>query len=241
MKKVQYILSIVFVLLSCSKEDNVKQTLVDYIVDKPFEKGGVIACAASDENTGNVFVYYYPEEGATNIRYYETLNNQIDSNNFSNYIHISKPREPVFNGYLGKFISSSPNEKWVIVTFELNGRIKISNPIRTKQIIKPTVWNDQVDINQDTSGMPLFRWPHNAFGDNAIYFQVITNMNNNLLSGTYTYENKFQYYNISNVVLNITPQEPPDLVINDNYFFTLMDVSLDNWVNLVIEKSFIAE
>lgn len=49
------------------------------------------------------------------------------------------------------------------------------------------------------------------------------------------------YYNTSNVVLNITTQTPPSLIVGNNYNFTLMDVSEDNWVNLVIQKTFKAQ
>ena len=89
--------------------------------------------------------------------------------------------------------------------------------------------------------MPQFSWATNALGDNAIYFQVISDAEDNLISGTYTTESQFQYYNTSNVVLNITQGVPPALVSNATYNFTLMDVSLDNWVNLVVQKPFITE
>ncbi|WP_396603053.1 hypothetical protein [Algibacter sp. R77976] len=243
MKKINYIIICVLVLLSCStdNDDEVLQTLATYTQTQDFEMGAVIACAASDKETGEILAFYYPEAGATNIRFYETNSTEVDESDFSNYTPKVLNNEPVFNGHLGRFIQEASNEKWIIITFELDDEIKISNPIRTRQISKPTVWNDNVTINQPQSGMPHFMWEDNPEGDNAIYFQVVTDENNNLLSGTYTYENQFQYYNINNVVLNVTTQVPPDLLVNENYFFTLMDVSLDNWVNWVIQKSFVAE
>ena len=48
----------------------------------------------------------------------------------------------------------------------------------------------------------------------------------------------FQYYKLDNVVLNVTRETPPALQLGMNYGFTLMGVSEDNWVNLVIEKNF---
>ncbi|MFD1615602.1 hypothetical protein [Gelatiniphilus marinus] len=243
MKKIKCIFVSFLVFVSCSKDadDNLCNTLEAYILNKSFEMGAVIACAASDANTNEVLTFYYPEIGATNIRFYETGSALIDENNFSNYKQIAIKSEPFFNGYLGKFTQLSANEKWIIVTFELNREIKISKPIRSKQNTKPTVWNDEVSINQNVSGMPNFTWEDDAFGDNAIYFQVVSNAQNNLLSGTYTYENHFQYYNTSNVVLNITTQTPFALVTGNNYNFTLMDVSEDNWVNGVIQKNFEAQ
>ena len=90
--------------------------------------------------------------------------------------------------------------------------------------------------------MPLFSWRDNFVSDNAIYFQVLTTQQGDLLSGTYTNQNKFQYYKLDNVVLNITKQEPPVLQRGTAYLFTLMDVSRDNWVNVVtFNKRFTVE
>ena len=242
MNKIKYIVLSLVVLMSCAEDhDDVTQTLSAYVQGNAFELGAVIACAASDKDTGDILTFFYPETGASNIRFYESNSTDINELDFSNYVQNTLNEESVFNGYLAKFTQSSSIEKWIIVTFELDGEIKISNPIRSKQVSKPTIWNANVSINQAESGMPVFMWEDNAEGDNAIYFQVVTDGNNNLLSGTYTYDNEFQYYNVSNVVLNVTTQTPPDLVLNDNYNFTLMDVSLDNWVNWVIQKPFIAE
>ncbi len=243
MNKIACIFVSLLILFSCSEDnDDAPETLASYIKNKTIETGAVIACAASDENSGDVLTFYYPEAGAKNARFYQTERADVDNNDFLNYTQVVLNSEPFFNGYLEKFTQSASNEKWIIVTFELDGEIKISNPIKTKQISKPTVWNDLVNINQDESLMPKFSWVDNAFGDNAIYFQVISDMQNNLLSGTYTFENHFQYYNTSNVVLNITTQAPPALILNASYNFTLMDVSEDNWVNWVINnKNFIAK
>lgn len=227
------------IMFSCSSDhDDEALSLASYLEGRTFEMGAVIACAASDRDGTAILTFYYPEEGASNIRYYETANAQIDKSIFSNYTQILLQSEPFFNGYLGKFTQTVSAEKWIIVTFELDGEVKISNPIRSRKISKPTVWNDAVSINQSQVGMPGFLWEDNAYGDNAIYFQVVSDAQNNLLSGTYTYENHFQYYNTTNVVLNVTTQTPPALVLDNEYSFTLMDVSEDNWVNWVVLKTF---
>ncbi len=241
MNKIKYIIVSLLVFTSCLKDnddDLLSDTLDAYVLNKPIETGAVIACAASDANTNEVLTFFYPEAGASNIRFYETETAQVDKTDFSNYKPVLIQNDPFFNGYLGKFTQASTIEKWIIITFELDGEIKISNPIRSKQNTKPTIWNDAVVITQDVSGMPKFTWEDDAFGDNAIYFQVISDVQNNLLSGTYTYDNVFQYYDISNVVLNITTQTPPVLTRGNNYNFTLMDVSEDNWVNGVVSKTF---
>lgn len=231
---------ILCVVFSCSKnvDNEFSTTLSSYVNEQKFELGAIIACAASEENTNNILTFFYPEEGASNIRFYETVNAEVDKSDFSNYKQTLIKSEPFFNGYLGRFTQSDSVEKWIVITFELDNEIKISNPIRSKQISKPTVWTDAVTINQSEATMPSFTWQDNAAGDNAIYFQVISDSQNNLLSGTYTNENTFQYYNTNNVILNITTQTPPNLIHDNTYNFTLMDVSEDNWVNLVVQKMF---
>ncbi len=238
MKFLKYIY--ILLLVSCTNNDYVQsdQTLSAYLFNRIIENEAIIACAASDLNTNDVLVFYYPENGASNIKLYETIDAEVNSNVFANYSKIEIESIPFFNGYLEKIVRNTPSEKWIIVTYELNNEIKISNPIRTRQISKPTIWSENISINQQEAGMPSFNWIDNEFDDNAIYFQVVSDTQGNLLSGTYTYENQFQYYNTSNVVLNITTQTPPNLISGVSYNFTLMDVSEDNWVNTVIEKTF---
>jgi len=110
-----------------------------------------------------------------------------------------------------------------------------------KHLTQNTVFTDAISIDQGVSGMPLFNWPNLATEADAIYFQVITDETNELLSGTYTFETQFQYYLLDNVVLNITEETPPDLIINESYSITLMGVSEDNWVNVFGQTGFITE
>jgi hypothetical protein len=231
---------IVLTLLSCADSvDEIAVTLKTYLDTNNFETGAVIACAASDNETGNILTFYYPKEGATDARLYETSSANVDNADFSNYNQVFIESEPIFNGFLRRFPQKSPSEKWMIVTFEMDGEIKISNPIRTKQITKPTLWEDIISINQSQPLMPIFSWQNNFVGDNAIYFQIVSDADDNLLSGTYTNENQFQYYKLDNVVLNVTQGNPPNLQTGLTYNFTLMDVSIDNWVNVVtLNKSF---
>ncbi|KAA5828055.1 hypothetical protein FPF71_04275 [Algibacter amylolyticus] len=171
MSKLKYIAICLWVLVSCARDnDDDIQTLATYIQGRTVELGAVIACAASDEVNGDILTFYYAESGASNVRFYETLGVDVDPNDFKNYTLNNVESEPIFNGHLRRFTQSSATEKWIIITFELADEIKISNPIRTKQLSKPTVWNDKVNISQSTSGMPDFSWVDNPEGDNAIYF-----------------------------------------------------------------------
>ncbi|WP_430411595.1 hypothetical protein [Kordia sp.] len=238
-----------FAIVACNSDDSATEiniintaNLSEVIANRTIETGAVIACAASDAGNSEVVnVYYYLEAGATNVQFFETNTVDVNKDDYSNYRRLDINETPLFEGFIQQFTRPFAIEQWVIVAYELDGEVKISNPIRIKNITKPTVWTTEVDITQETSKMPKFTWEHNTNGDNAIYFQILSTIDNGLLSGTYTFENQFQYYNTSNVVLNITPENPLELTIGNSYKFTLMDVSEDNWVNTVIQDIFIVQ
>tara|TARA_B110000037_G_scaffold188288_1_gene219533 strand:- start:56975 stop:57187 length:213 start_codon:yes stop_codon:yes gene_type:complete len=67
----------------------------------------------------------------------------------------------------------------------------------------------------------------------------VSDLEGNLISGTYTYEKNFTFYDLTNVVLNIKDVDPAlALQPNRTYRITMMAVSQDNWVNLLCEKKF---
>ena len=225
---------IALLILSCSTDAlNIENSLNDTLSSKQIVFDNVIACAASsNSDTNEISVFFYPRPGATNIQYYETEDAKVDKNDFNNYLPVIVPLTDVFNGYLKKFEISSTIEKWVIVSFDEAGQTHLSNPIRLKQNTKPTEYLPQNISTNTSSNMPNFSWQDGRFMDTKIYFQVISDADNNLLSGTYTFEKQFQYYSLDNVVLNITKGTPPNLEAETSYDFTLMGVSEDNWVNL---------
>ena len=245
MKKSPLLLAITLLAcISCNQDDEgmaFGDSLADYLQVNSFEEAAVIACAASTKTAEEILVFYYPEPGAGNPHLY--ISSAIEGNaaQWASYTQSITTERPFFNAYLKAFVLDPSNEQSAIVTYELDGEVKVSNPIRLKNSQKLTVWTQEVAIDQSQTLMPQFTWEDNSEGDNAIYFQVLTDADNNLISGTYTHQNQFQFYNLNNVVLNITRQEPTSLEAGKTYGFTLMDVSLDNWVNKVIESEFIAQ
>jgi len=234
-----FFLFLMLIALGCSDDKLTDvSSLENFLVDETVEIDNVIACAANSAEAGYVDVFFYPRTNATDFRLFETNDLTVNKNDFSSYTEHIFPIHDVFNGYLKRFQADAEQEKWVIIAFRENGKIHISNPIRLKHKTKPTEVKNTVTVDKTTPNMPTFSWQDGIYDDTAIYFQVITDANNNLLSGTYTYEKMFQYYNLDNVVLNVTRDTPPSLIDNTNYGFTLMAVSEDNWVNLLASFNF---
>lgn len=233
------ILLVILFLMGCST-DKVDQevTLENFLEDTEIVIDNVIACAASNFDTSTISVFFYPRIGASNLQYFETENAEVYKNDFLNYERKSPPLLDLFNGYLKKFEVVTNTEKWVIITFEEDGKTHISNPIRLKQNAKPTEYLPQ-NLKVDTSSeMPSFIWSDGTYDDTKIYFQVISDEQENLISGTYTFEKEFRFYELDNVVLNITNGVPTQLKQDTSYRFTLMAVSEDNWVNQFSEIDF---
>ncbi len=231
----------IFILITCfivgCSTDKIESeaSLAGILADNQFEVDNVIACAANNENSELISVFFYPRPGAKNFQCYETSGD--DKNNFKNYSKINATLFDVFNGYLMRFEASFDSEKWVIVTFEEAGKVHLSNPIRLKHLSKPTEYL----ADNSTINAPMFSWQDGNYLDTAIYFQVISDEQNNLLSGTYTYDKFFTFYELDNVVLNITQKTPANLIKGGSYNYTLMAVSEDNWVNMISAKPFMVD
>jgi hypothetical protein len=231
-------------LIACTENDSQSISSLSDVI-RSFDASQldeVIACAASAEEDSSVsYIYYYPIPDARNIQYFETSSTDINPDDYQNYQLKSLDTEDVFGGYLKRFVRTGMDEVYSIVTFELNGKLHKSNPIRLKQSSKPTEYQTQTTIDTSETLMPRFSWEDGTIPENAIYFQVISDQNNQFISGTYTFDLWFQYYKLSNVVLNINREVPQELISGEAYNFSMLAVSLDNWVNLVIEKPFTAQ
>ena len=235
----------------CSKKDDdlvlipVKQ--LDAYVNKNnnLKKDILIACAASELDANEDFgisVYYYPIPGSFDVKIFESASAAIDPADYTQYMLSTRESSALFNGYLRRFeLPRDIQEKWIILTYLSEGKFHISDPILLKHVTKPTLYNPEIiTVDQQESGQPHFSWENDTDGQTVIYFEVLSDSTDHLISGTYTYEKHWQYYNLENVVLNITQQQPPaSLPGQSNYTFTLMGVSEDNWVNLIGIKSFV--
>ncbi len=214
----------------------------------PIQQDSLIACAASgqhgflQESSGEpVSVIYLPVPGSGETWYFETNGPVSDKTNFREYQQRNMEDKPLLNGFLRKFAHpGSAAETIGIVATVNNGKLFLSNPINIKMAEQPTGFNTtdmSVDLTEPL--MPDFTWPESTQGEDAIYFHVVSDAGNNLISGTYSYDRNFRFYDLSNVVLNIHDTDPaPQLLPNEAYTFSVLAVSLDNWVNAYWVRDF---
>jgi len=226
---------LIFWLTSCTKDIEILN-LSDHVESSgsKISKQYLIACAAGNKTDVNLLtsVFYYPIEGTHDVKYFESREeNPVD---FSSYYERKLPESDFFNGYLKRFKIDNNEAKWVILTYLVEDSLRISDPIRLKTNFRPTEQSCTVEIDETS-----FEWEDGIYDDNIIYFQVVTDSENNLISGTYTKERNFTFKDYSNVVLDIRDENMvPDLIKGAAYNFTLMGISDDNWVNLFCETSF---
>ncbi len=242
MRNSLFILILATLLFSCSDEDKALSNVIlsEYLeIHSNKIQDEVIACAGNDElNSNTVYVYYYPITGSSEFQYYETEDVNVDPNDFTNYKLTSLPSNGVLGNKLSRFIRNENNEAWGIVTFLTNGKVHKSNPIRLKQKTIPTEYNTDIIIDNSMVLSPKFTWNESSSMEDVIYFQALVDENQNFISGTYTSELCFRYYNTNNVVLTINEETPNELDTSLNYTMTILGVSEDNWVNVFSVKEF---
>ncbi|MCH2234103.1 MAG: hypothetical protein MK078_07610 [Crocinitomicaceae bacterium] len=237
------VIGIVLTTFSCGKIN--REKLSDYLDSKPVSEEWLIACAAGDLNGwqevggGVTAVFFYPVEGATNKRYFETKNLKQNKDDFSNYREVKNIEyHDVFNGYLNNHIIKSKKEKWGIMTYEVNDSIRVSDPIKIQPVSRETERRSILVTVEENGITPSFSWEDGEYKENVIYFQVVSDKDGNLISGTYTLDREWTFYDTSNVVINIKPYPTPFIETGKLYDFTLMSVSEDNWVNVAEMRTF---
>lgn len=236
--------SIMFASCSTGGEGNggpVYTNLAEYIANHSvLDSAGLIACAASDELDSNtVYIFYLlPDSLFNEPRLFETDSIVADDKDFSQYKEKTWPTEPLFNGRMARVVRNDAQESWSILNGKGMGSFYQCNPIQLKHQGKATEHSTKMDIDLTDPMAPVFSWEDGKIKENVIYFQAISDAQGNLISGTYTTDKHFKYNDFSNVVFDINLMSPPPLRPKQQYHITLMAVSLDNWVNLFIEKDF---
>ncbi|MEM6641594.1 MAG: hypothetical protein AAF616_01330 [Bacteroidota bacterium] len=242
MKKLLFIASAILLLWSCGDDEAPNFSLAQFIEDQgqlSVKDSSIIACAAGA--TDSVRVFFYPEPGFEDFRLWKLEGLGSDPSDFKNYVPLVAPTFDVFNGYLRYFfLTEEEGGTWVTVTGKDQTTLTIAQPILLKQSSFPTENSpDALTIDQSEDLAPRFTWEPGNYPGTIIFFQVVADGDRNLLSGTYTVDQTWQFYDLINVVLNIRDVTPiPQLNPKSDYSFTLMGVTRDNWVNVFMEVPF---
>ena len=251
-RKIFPLIAVLPLFYFCNSEEEKKENqLKKYIDAHPLSvaQSPVLACATG-RTTGflgsqehPISILFYPIQGSRNFKYFESSSDNIDSKDHSLYTMKELPQEGLMNDYMRRFLREGEKSRvWGIVVYETDDALHVSDPVRLKFADAPTEFSeDKVNINQSpTTTQPLFEWQDGS-GENATYFSVIVDESDNFISGVYTArgDRRFQFYDTSNVVLNVSPPlSTPRLNPNQTYTYIMMGVSDDSWVNLLIKKDF---
>ena len=232
-------------MVSCRKE--VLQSLKTDLESSEVKLSNqyIIACAAGmpngfmGETSYPVSVFFYPVQGASSFRYYETNSDNVNQWDYSQYQEKTTSSISVFNGYLRRFQLPNNKNRWGIVTYKVNDSVRKCDPIYIKVNDQATIWAPH-KIDVISNGInPTFTWEEYPQFDNTIHFNVVSDSLENLISGTYTNDTAWTFYNLTPVTLNIRDVTPaPVLNSSSKYTFTLMSVSSDNWVTTFGQKEF---
>lgn len=236
MNKVAVLLSVLLILGSCGKKSQ-KSDLEEFVDSNAgLTEDFLIACAAGNltefmGNTSNpIAVFYYNVDGAATAELYIKSGDGAKED-YSQYSKVNEPSESLFNGRMGKFsLPASYDGEWVIVTYTAGNTYHISDPIIIRAASNPTADISSHIIQTGDSLLPHFDWTSETTAGNVIYFSLISNSQDDFVSGTYTTDKTWQFYDLSNVVLNVTPTSNPILSASENYSYTHMGVDEDNWV-----------
>ena len=212
----------------------------------------LVACAAGgrafsrwiDDPDLPISIFYLPNKASFQFRYFETDSLIDNPDSLAAYKEKDLGDFQVWNGFLRRFKRERiDHDKWCRVSYLLRDSLHLSPPIRLRYANRPTVvQNGVVEIDLEEPTRPHFSWQGDTVKNTDIYFQVVSDHFNDLLTGTYTLEKQFQFYDLNNVVFNINDiWRLPSLVAGQRYRFTLMAVDEQAWVNLVAAREFVTE
>lgn len=238
-------LFLLFVVTGCKKDKITELSdLEKYVTSySSLEKDFLIACAAGTNTTfmGSsetpIAIFYYKKDGVSDIQLFETTDAAYTD--FSKYKRANLTNVNMFNGRMGRFLSPAfTSSKWFIVTYVTSNKLHVSDPIQIKSASYPTVdITNQIAITEN-GVTPSFDWQTDNVSGNVIYFSLVSDLQENFISGTYTAIKNWTYYDLTNVTLNVTPTENPSLLPDTSYNYVNMGVDEENWVRSFGSKMF---
>lgn len=238
------IFMVALLIFSCNKK--AAQSDLEQFISENSGKSEdyLIACAAGnlDAFMGNsdrpIRIFFYNVDGASSATLY-VKSNEGEKEEYRYYSRVDEAAETLFNGRMGFFsVSNNLAGKWVIVSYTSESNYHVSDPILLRADTHPTVDISNKIVFEGDSLQPEFNWHADPVKGNVIYFSLISNSADDFVSGVYTTEKNWNFYDVSNVVLNVTPTSNPTLNAQESYVYTNMGVGKDNWVRTFGTKLF---
>lgn len=230
------VILILLVLGACKKKPEQSELEQFISENQGRSEDFLIACAAGnmEEFMGSterpISIFYYNVDGASTATLY-VKSEEGRKDELCYYSKADEVPETLFNGRMGRFaVSKDFTDKWVIVTYTTGSTYHVSDPILLRADTHPTVDISNKILIAGDPLQPDINWHAEGVRGNVIYFSLISNAANDFVSGVYTEEKEWSFYDLSNVVLNVTPTIDPTLDSQDSYVYTNMGVGEDNWV-----------
>lgn len=231
---------ITVLFVSC---DKIKvQTLEEFMTAQTLSPSDdLVACAAStlvlsmDFPPVHTMVYYKTVEGQGDIKVWYS---EAFSQDFSKYQEITVNDVRIHNNFMGSALMNLQSGS-IIVSTSTEDEFIYSKPIEILSDEITTVIHTDVEVDLANGLNPFFTWPESTVDSESIYFHLIVDMvNDDAITGTYSYENTFTFYDLNNVVFNVTEKENPELLSNTNYLMQVMHVSDNNYVTKITRAEF---
>ena len=243
--RVQLIFLVLVLISSCSKV-MITSDLERFVNENSqLSTDYLIACAGGNmtsfmgDSENPISIFYYNVDGASDAKLFELRAEGLDPNDFGNYEASNLASTSLFKGRMGQFKSPAITaEKWFVVCYTTASKLHISDPIVILASSLPTVEISSHIAVTENGITPSFDWSNDPTDGNVIYFSLISDSTNNFISGTYTDVKFWQFYDLSQVVLNVTPVENPSLNPNEMYNYLNMGVDEDNWVRSMGTQNF---
>ncbi|WP_111682239.1 hypothetical protein [Winogradskyella tangerina] len=247
MKKI-ILLAVFIAITSCVKNESVpivfqnNTFLPEDLENNLYQTDAIFTFAGNDlANSDHTNIYAVIEEGASDIKFYETDTPNINEQDLYRYLLMEIQPTLISDAKIKTFRHTFLRDEWIIMTYKIEDKIKLSSPIRINNLFRQTDYIEDIVIDQGMSGSANFEWSVQSAENNAFFFEIMKDQNDAVLSLTFTNDSHFQYFDLTNVTLNLSQNVPPNLVQDENYEFTVLDIGLDNWINTVHSRAFIAE
>lgn len=243
MKRAMIIVCGVFIAIGCKKinrdqlSEVAEESLVSQRAMTVMAGGGEYKF--EDDLKYPVYIHFLHEGGASNYRFFETEDIDVDPMDYSAYKEVKgAPTEGIFNGFMQVLKLKESHDRWGILTYSLGDSLRLSSPVEIKAIDRETqTLGNFLEIDED-GDTPTFSWSDGSFQESDYFVFVLTNEAGEAISSGRLNEKAWTFYNASALAENLLASPEPLLELEKAYSFTVFGVTASGWMNIMVTKSF---